>query len=32
MESLEFAAFRDTATKCMIQIDRFSSTVPPTAF
>lgn len=32
MESLEFSAFRDAATKCMMQIDRFSSTVPVTAF
>lgn len=31
MESLEFTAFRDQATKCMIQIDRFSSTDPVTA-
>lgn len=31
MESLEFTAFRDQATSCMIQIDRFSSTAPITA-
>jgi hypothetical protein len=32
MEEMEFTAFRDVATKCMIQIDRFSSTTPVTAF
>lgn len=32
MESLEFTAFRDQATKCMIQIDRFSSTTGFTGF
>lgn len=32
MEAMEFTAFRDQATKCMIQIDRFSSTKPVTAF
>ena len=31
METMEFTAFRDAATKCMIQIDRFSSTSPITA-
>jgi hypothetical protein len=31
MESLEFSAFRDAATACMVQIDRFSSTAPITA-
>jgi len=31
MESLEFSAFRDAATACMMQIDRFSSTAPITA-
>lgn len=31
MESMEFTAFRDSATSCMIQIDRFSSTAPVTA-
>lgn len=31
MESMEFTAFRDGATKCMVQIDRFSSTAPITA-
>lgn len=31
MEALEFTAFRDQATKCMMQIDRFSSTAPVTA-
>lgn len=31
MEALEFTAFRDAATKCMMQIDRFSSTSPVTA-
>ena len=31
METIEFAAFRDEATNCMIQIDRFSSTDPVTA-
>lgn len=31
MESMEFTAFRDPATSCMIQIDRFSSTAPITA-
>lgn len=31
MESMEFSAFRDPATACMIQIDRFSSTAPITA-
>lgn len=30
METLEFTAFRDPATKCMIQLDRFSSTTPVT--
>lgn len=32
METMEFSAFRDQATKCMIQLDRFSSTKPITAF
>lgn len=32
MENMQFSAFRDVATKCMIQIDRFSSTAPITAF
>lgn len=32
MENLEFTAFRDPVTQCMIQIDRFSSTFPVTAF
>lgn len=31
MENLEFTAFRDPVTQCMIQIDRFSSTQPITA-
>lgn len=31
MESMEFTAFRDAATECMIQLDRFSSTAPITA-
>ena len=31
MESMEFTAFRDPITDCMIQIDRFSSTGPVTA-
>jgi len=31
MESLEFSAFRDATTACMVQIDRFSSTAPITA-
>lgn len=31
MENLEFTAFRDPVTQCMIQIDRFSSTFPVTA-
>jgi hypothetical protein len=31
MESMTFTAFRDVATKCMVQIDRFSSTAPITA-
>jgi hypothetical protein len=31
MENMQFSAFRDVATKCMIQIDRFSSTAPVTA-
>jgi hypothetical protein len=31
MESMEFSAFRDPITACMIQIDRFSSTAPITA-
>ncbi|ARK07415.1 hypothetical protein LAV_00015 [Sphingobium phage Lacusarx] len=31
METLEFTAIRDAATKCMMQIDRFSSTAPVTA-
>lgn len=31
MESMEFTAFRDPATECMVQIDRFSSTAPITA-
>lgn len=30
MEKLDFTAFRDSATKCMVQIDRFSSTDPIT--
>ena len=32
MEVMEFEAFRDAATQCMIQIDRFSSVKPVTAF
>lgn len=32
MEQMEFTAFRDGATKCMVQIDRFSSVHPVTAF
>ena len=28
MEEMEWSAFRDAATKCMLQVDRFSSTVP----
>jgi hypothetical protein len=32
MEQMEFTAFRDGATKCMIQIDRFSSVHPITNF
>ncbi len=32
MEEMEFTAFRDVATRCMIQIDRFSSVTPVTAF
>jgi len=28
MEQLEFTAFRDAATACMLQVDRFSSVVP----
>jgi len=31
MESMEFTAFRDAATSCMVQLDRFSSTAPITA-
>lgn len=31
METMEFTAFRDGTTKCMVQIDRFSSTDPITA-
>lgn len=31
METMEFTAFRDAATKCMMQIDRFSSINPVTA-
>lgn len=31
METLEFTAFRDAATKCMMQVDRFSSVLPITA-
>lgn len=31
METMEFSAFRDAATRCMMQIDRFSSTEPVTA-
>ena len=31
METMEFTAFRDSATRCMMQIDRFSSTAPITA-
>lgn len=31
METMEFTAFRDPTTRCMIQIDRFSSTSPVTA-
>lgn len=30
MEKLDFTAFRDTATNCMVQVDRFSSTAPVT--
>jgi hypothetical protein len=30
MEQMEFTAFRDGATKCMVQIDRFSSVHPVT--
>lgn len=32
MENMEFTAFRDPVTQCMIQVDRFSSTNPITAF
>jgi hypothetical protein len=32
MEQMEFTAFRDGATKCMVQIDRFSSVHPVTSF
>jgi hypothetical protein len=32
MEQMEFTAFRDGATKCMVQIDRFSSVRPVTSF
>lgn len=32
MEQMTFTAFRDGATKCMVQIDRFSSVKPVTAF
>jgi hypothetical protein len=32
MEQMEFTAFRDGATKCMVQIDRFSSVHPITNF
>lgn len=31
METMEIKAFRDVATECMAQIDRFSSTAPVTA-
>ncbi|UIS25211.1 putative major tail tube protein [Erythrobacter phage vB_EliS-L02] len=31
MENMEFTAFRDPVTECMMQIDRFSSTNPITA-
>jgi hypothetical protein len=31
MEEMEFTAFRDNITKCMLQIDRFSSVAPITA-
>lgn len=31
MDTMEITAFRDAATQCMIQIDRFSSTTPVTA-
>lgn len=31
MENMEFTAFRDPVTECMVQIDRFSSTNPITA-
>lgn len=31
METMEFSAFRDAATRCMMQIDRFSSVEPITA-
>ena len=31
METMEFSAFRDAATRCMMQVDRFSSTEPVTA-
>lgn len=30
MENMEFMAFRDEATNCVVQIDRFSSTAPVT--
>ncbi len=31
MEKLDFTVFRDPTTKCMMQVDRFSSTAPITA-
>jgi len=31
MENMEFTAFRDPVSECMMQIDRFSSTAPITA-
>jgi hypothetical protein len=32
MDNMEVKAFRDVATECMMQIDRFSSTAPSAAF
>lgn len=32
MEAMEFTAFRDGTSRCMIQIDRFSNTDPVTTF
>jgi hypothetical protein len=28
MDTMEIKGFRDVATECMVQIDRFSSTAP----